>query len=258
MASDLVFEFEEARRREFRRVVWFSAAAHVVVLVLAVFTPTSRIATPPQVISVDLVSAPPSAAPAAPKPKAAVPVEVPKPPPPPPKPKPKTVVLPEKTTAPTPKPAPKRERREVVIEPKRKEEKSLEDLLAEMRDDAGEEAPSPPAPEKPVETAAVAPSSGQAGRRVSPETLAWVKRAKLHVRRAWVVPPGFRTQALETHVVVTLDVAGNVVGEPRIAKRSGNPWYDEGVVRGIEKASPLPPPPDAGDWDFVFMPEDSY
>jgi TonB family protein len=72
------------------------------------------------------------------------------------------------------------------------------------------------------------------------------------------VPPGFRTQALETHVVVRLDSSGTVMGTPRIARRSGNPWYDEGVVRGIQKASPLPPPPEAGDWDFVFVPEDSY
>jgi hypothetical protein len=49
-----------------------------------------------------------------------------------------------------------------------------------------------------------------------------------------------------------------VIGEPRITRRSGNPWYDEGVVRGIQKASPLPPPPRAGDWDFVVLPEDAY
>jgi hypothetical protein len=30
------------------------------------------------------------------------------------------------------------------------------------------------------------------------------------------------------------------------------------VVRAVEKASPLPPPPEAGEWDFVFVPEDSF
>ena len=39
-------------------------------------------------------------------------------------------------------------------------------------------------------------------------------------------------------------------------RRSGNPWYDESVVRAIQKASPLPPPPEAGEWPFVFKPED--
>lgn len=38
----------------------------------------------------------------------------------------------------------------------------------------------------------------------------------------------------------------------------GNPWYDENVVRAIQKASPLPAPPEAGEWAFVFVPEDSY
>jgi TonB family protein len=94
--------------------------------------------------------------------------------------------------------------------------------------------------------------------KVSPEVLAWMRKAKLHVRSAWVVPPGFRREALETHVTVDLDASGAVVGEPRITQRSGNPWYDEGVLHAIVKASPLPPPPSAGEWDFVFLPEDAF
>ena len=48
------------------------------------------------------------------------------------------------------------------------------------------------------------------------------------------------------------------MGEPRIVKRSGNPWYDDGVVRSIQKASPLPAPPEAGEWSFVFVADESY
>lgn len=249
-----------ARRREFRRVVLLSAILHVAALVLSIVTPTSRAVTPPRVISVDLIGAPPPPSATQPKPAVApapMPPEV-APPPPVPKPRPKAVVLPEKPTQPKPKPKPKpRERREVVLDPEPKQEKDLDDLLSQLREDAGE-----PTPATPTETATVAPpsttSNRGAGQPVSAETLAWVRQAKLHVRRAWVVPPGFRTQALETHVLVKLDAGGSVVGEPRITRKSGNPWYDEGVVRGIEKASPLPPPPRAGDWDFVFVPEDSY
>jgi TonB family protein len=143
------------------------------------------------------------------------------------------------------------------VAPQPEPEKSLEDLLADFRKEAGESEPAPaPAPQ------AVAPApSGVASAgtvQVSPEVLAWMRKAKLHVRSAWVVPPGFRRESLETHVVVELDASGAVIGEPRITRRSGNPWYDEGVVRGIQKASPLPPPPRAGDWDFVFLPEDAY
>jgi protein TonB len=239
------------RQSDFRRMVVISAVLHVGALGLAVAAPERRAAIAPlQVITVDLVTLPSA------KPKAA-----PAPPPPRPKPKPKQIVLPEQPSMPKPKPKPKPKvdrSREIVLEPEVKEEKSLEDLLAEMRQESGE---APPTPQPGPEVAAVAPPSEQAaavGRPVPKETLIWVRKTKRHVRDAWVVPPGFRTQALETHVVIDLDVEGNVIGEPRIVRRSGNPWYDEGVVRAIAKASTLPPPPEAGEWDFVFVPEDSY
>ena len=60
-----------------------------------------------------------------------------------------------------------------------------------------------------------------------------MRRAKIHVKRNWVVPPGFRTEMLTTHLMVTLDAGGNVVGTPEIVERSGNPWYDDGVLRSI-------------------------
>jgi len=134
-------------------------------------------------------------------------------------------------------------------------ERELSDVLADLRAAAGERAP------EPAKTAAVAPAAlgaGGVGRPVSPEVAAWLKRAKIHVRRAWVLPAGFRTQALAAHVQVNLDAAGNVVGVPRIVRRSGNPWFDEGVVRAIQKASPLPAPPEADEWAFVFVPGDSF
>jgi colicin import membrane protein len=54
---------------------------------------------------------------------------------------------------------------------------------------------------------------------------------------------------------VTLDATGNVLGVD-ISRGSGNPFYDQSVVRAIEKASPLPPPPESGDWPFLFSPQD--
>jgi outer membrane biosynthesis protein TonB len=166
-----------------------------------------------------------------------------------PKPKPKA------ETKPDPKPEPKPvERKEVVIDPAPKQEKDLDDLLADFREEQGE-----PAPAAAPATAAV-PTPGVPGgtARVSPEVADWMRRAKIHVKRNWVVAPGFRNEPLRTYVVVKLDAQGNVVGTPEITQRSGNPWYDEGVVRGIQKASPLPAPPEAGEWDFVFLPEDGY
>jgi hypothetical protein len=100
------------------------------------------------------------------------------------------------------------------------------------------------------------PSEGS-GEALSPEVLAWHVQVKRKMRGIWIVPPGFRTQPLSTRVVVTLDAAGNIVGSPRITKKSGNPWYDDGVLRGLAKASPLPRPPEAGDWPMTFEPGDS-
>lgn len=227
-------------------MVVVSTVVHLGALGLAVSAPAPRAVAPPQVIAVELVadpSKPKSAArPSPPKPRA---------------PKPAKTVLPAKPRGPQPAKQPER-RKEVFLDPAPKQEKSLEDLLADFREEQGEPSPAPATTPEPVQTAAVPTPGAATGVRVSPEVADWMRRAKLHVKRAWVVPPGFRTQALVTHVVVTLDAGGKVLGEPKIERRSGNPWYDEGVVRGIAKASPLPPPPEAGDWDFVFVPEDSY
>ena len=231
-----------------------SGVAHVGAVVLALAIPAPAAIRPAGVITVDLVAAPPSASP---RPSAPAPAPVPEAPAPRPKPKPKQTLRPKKPTdrASKPKAAPKKPapRREVFLEPETKQEKSLEELMAEMRGESGE-----PTPE-PAKTASAAPSSAASGpgRPVSPRVREWVRRAKVHVQRSWVVAPGFRMQDLETHVLVDLDAAGNVRGT-EIARRSGNPWYDEGVVRGIEKASPLPAPPEAGEWSFVFVPEDAF
>ncbi len=71
-----------------------------------------------------------------------------------------------------------------------------------------------------------------------------------------MLPAGLRREPLETQIDVELDAQGNVLSAPKVTRRSGNPWYDESVVRAVQKASPLPPPPEPGTWPFVFRPED--
>ncbi len=204
---------------------------------------------PRGVIAVELVSAPAVARPA--------PAAKPAPPKPLAPPKPKKVVLPAEPT--TPKIEPKIAKPEVVEKPPLVQpapDVEYEDVLAQLRAESGEDAP-------PTEIAKAAPTAiglpgSPNGVAISPEVAAWLKRAKIHVRKNWVVPPGFRTQALEAHVEVDLDASGGVRGTPRLSRRSGNPWYDDGVISAIQKSSPLPAPPEAGKWNFVFMPEDSY
>ena len=231
------------RRRDFRRTLIFSTVGHALLLLgLVVSAPAKRGVVLPSVITVDLVRARGrprrGRRPAAPRVA--------------PKPKPKQGVLPEKPKTPEPKP---RRRKEVVLEQKPKEEKSLDDLLAEFREESGEPKPEQPAPAVAEEVVARAPASGLP---VSADVLAWVREAKIRVMEAWVVPPGFRLQSLQTEVRVALGASGEVIGTPRIVRRSGNHWYDEGVVRGIQKASPLPPPPEPGDWTFIFASDESY
>ncbi len=234
------------QRRDFRRFVAISTLLHLGVALLLLAAPLMPVAmSVPGVISVNLVAAPstPRAAPVAPRPRPRA-----KPPAPAP------VILPEKPMAdPEPrataqKPPPP--------EPEAPVEHEYTDVLADLRAELGEEQPAEP--EAPVQTAALGTAGSGPPRPVSPEVAAWLRQARIHVRKTWVVPPGFRTQSLQAVIEVELDATGVVVGAPRVVRRSGNPWYDDGVVRSIRKASPLPAPPEAGAWTFVMLSDEDY
>ena len=236
-------------QREFRRLLAVSVLAHVLLALFLGFSPGSEVVMPQGTIAVELVSLP-SASPApAAVPKAARPA-------PPPPPEPKQVVLPKETAPPKPEPklepkpvAPPKPKAEPPAEPAT--ERDYSDVLSELRAEVGDEAPTP----APAQTASIGSPTGSP---VSPEFLAWERRARIHIRQNWVVPPSFRNEPLRTSILVELDAGGAILGEPRIVKRSGNPWYDDGVVRSIQKASPLPPPPEAGEWSFVFVADEGY
>jgi len=269
--SAAVLDLEGVRRRELRRTVLVSSVAHALVVAAFLVSPQirSRPLVGPSVVTVDLVAPPPRAAPPTPAPA-----------PPAPKPRPvarrapSRVVLPAeptRTVPETPEPV-------VPAEPTPRPEpveESYEDLLERLRAERGEaepearevvslhpeattpEPPPPPAPaaEVPAPAARTGPATG-GGVPAPPEVVAWLRDARVHVRRSWVVPQAMRFQPLETRVEVELDATGRLLGEPEITRRSGNPWYDESVVRAIEKADPLPAPPEAGTWPFVFRPQD--
>ena len=225
-----------------------SVAFHMAMLALLVNSKFSlsrtSVAQLPSVISVDLVAMPSAARPAPLPPKPVVK-----------KPIVKKVVLPKEAMRDPekPKPVAKRREPELAPDPKPVVQEKYADVLAQLRAEAGEVAP------KPVVTAKTAPQqSSGIGRPVAPEVAAWIRRTKAHIKPNWVLPPGFRTQELQTHVLVNIDRGGVVRGEPKITRSSGNPWYDDGVVRAIMKSSPLPAPPEADRWAFVFVPEDGY
>jgi colicin import membrane protein len=260
----LLAELEEERERRFRRMVAWSAGVHVLLLalVLAAPRPQGTSVGMPGVIRVDLVAA--AAPPAPPAEAPARPQARPAPPPPPPKPPvPERKVLPKEPTQaavrpqPKPEPAPVAPAPTPAPEPEREPEVGYDELLAQLRQEAG--ATAPPAAAAGTGAAAGAglgsAAVGGGSVLVSPEVMAWMRRAKVHVTRAWVLEPGFRTHPLETEILVRLGPGGEVLGT-RITRRSGNPWFDESVERAIEKASPLPAPPEADEWPFVFRPQD--
>jgi len=188
--------------------------------------------------------------------------------------KPKAKPEPEPDPEPEPKPRtePKPPPKEVAnteppkpTPPKKKPQESYDDVLAGLRAERGEDRPDPV--ERPTRIASAAkpgaggtaatPAARASGTAsVTPEVATWLRAARLHVRQAWVLPAGLRREPLETQVEVELDAQGKVISEPKVTRRSGNPWYDESVVRAVQKASPLPPPPEPGRWPFVFRPED--
>jgi TonB family protein len=248
-----------------------SAAAHAAavaaLLVAGELEPRSRVG--PSVVTVDLVAPPPRRAP--PPPPAAAPA-----PEPAPAPRrvarraPSRVVLPAQPTRTAEPPKEAAEAPEPAAEPA---PESYDELLERLRAERGEDrpearevaslhptapepAPAPAARPAPVAPAPSAVAPGGGGAPAPPEVVAWLRDARVHVQRVWVLPPGMRFEPLVARVEVHLDAQGRVLGEPRITDRSGNPWYDESVVRAIEKASPLPAPPEAGEWPFVFRPED--
>lgn len=279
--------FDEGDRKRFRAMVLGSAGAHLLLLAFLALGPGLSPPPPgiPGVVMVDIVtmapglSPAPAAAPKAvarrPAPPKPAPKAEPIPPPDPvapPKPPPPVVnkqVLPKEAVAkpkPAPRPVEKPAEKPIAKEPPKLAPKpaakqvDYDDLMKDLRADAGEERPEAIAQAASgagrTASPSTLPSGGLGGTvKVSPEVMAWIRDARIHVRKNWVKAPGF--QRLQTQLLVNLDAAGNVTGEPRVVQRSGNPFYDDSVVRAIQKASPLPRPPRAGEWPFVFPSEES-
>jgi outer membrane biosynthesis protein TonB len=241
---EVTAHFDSARQREFRRFLVASALLHLGAFALLTAVPALPTVRPSGAIAVNLVAAPRPVR-AVPAPRAA-----PKPKPKPPRPAP--VVLPTEPTPPKPRPKPA-PREEEPPEPEPVAEEDYGDVLDQLREELGEEAPAEPSEAvEPAQTAALGAGGTGPARPIPPEVARWLRDARIHVRRNWTLPGSFRMQSLVTEVEVDLDAMGNLKGTPRVARRSGTPWYDDGVVRSIQKASPLPAPPEAGAWTFVF------
>jgi TonB family protein len=256
-------ELEAASRRQFRRLLGISLGVHAAVLVLFAWSPAFMAPPPgiPGLVTVDLVAAPPGGAleptPAPPPPKPA-PLPKPEVAPPPPVakpvvPKPDKVVIPKEAVKPPEKAAQKPK-----AKPTPKPEappKSYDDLMDQLRAEHGEAKPQEVARAPAPPSTVPGPGSGVFGTvKVTPEFLAWQRKVQIHVRRNWILLD--TSEPRVTTLRVKLDEAGNVIGEPLVVERSGDPHYDDSAIRAILKASPLPPPPRAGEWPIQFPSEE--
>ena len=81
--------------------------------------------------------------------------------------------------------------------------------------------------------------------RVSPEMMEFFSRLEERVRESWILPEALVRDAsgLMVEVRITIEKDGRV-SDTRIEKGSGNVYFDESVRRAIQKASPLPIPPE--------------
>jgi TonB family protein len=81
--------------------------------------------------------------------------------------------------------------------------------------------------------------------RVPPEILAYARALDEKVRANWTVPELAQKDAgkLMVQVRITIEKDGKV-SNVRMEKVSGNPYFDDSVRRAIQKARPLPIPPE--------------
>jgi TonB family protein len=104
---------------------------------------------------------------------------------------------------------------------------------------------SPPQPSRSGGRGTAGGGGAQGTVRVSPELLDYFRRLEEKVRSSWVLPGALVRDAaklvVELRIVIEKD---GRVSEERIEQGSGNPYFDDSVLRAIRKASPLPVPPE--------------
>lgn len=102
-----------------------------------------------------------------------------------------------------------------------------------------------PEPKKSPAPAGASIGGAEGSRRVPPETLAYFHALDERIRENWTVPDLALSDSrnLIVQIRITIEQDGKVTNV-RMEKTSGNPYFDDSVLRAITKASPLPVPPE--------------
>jgi len=229
-----------------RGSILLSAIFHGVLflaLLLMSSTGRARVVYKPQ-YQVRLVRPQEVSSPAKPQPKKVV---KPKPLPqvPKPKPKPKKVVVPKKDTPPKEKKAEKpppekkqlKKKVEKKPEPKPAPEEILEEALARIKKRAGSR-------EKVAAKVPGRSSSPWEEKQKELEYSAYYDQVERAVRENWIPPQDMNFEAPSAITVVSLTLLpdGRVL-KSYIEETSGDPKFDQSVMRAILKSTPFPPPP---------------
>jgi colicin import membrane protein len=172
--------------------------------------------------------------------------------PPKPKPVPKVEPKPEPKPEPRPKPAEKKPDPKPAPPDTRREIESQEKMLKEaMARESAEQAKREASREADLRAQAAA----EGARRNAAN--AWGDKISAKIRGNIVLPPGASGNP-EAHVKIALLPDGSVVGQPSLARSTGNPALDDAILRAIVKSSPLPKPDDPSvfvrNLDLVFRP----
>ncbi|MGQ9366008.1 energy transducer TonB [Azospirillum sp. A39] len=167
-----------------------------------------------------------------PEPPPPVPEPPPEPPPPPPEVEPAVSLEEPPPPPPKPKPTPPKPKREVVRDTKPPKPTPPPPASAPS-------SPLPPAP------SAAAPAQSAPSSRQSAAVPRWRDRLLGHLERHKRYPRAaqLRRQEGVAYVRFTIDRQGNVLSA-RLERTSGHRLLDEETVELVQRASPLPPPPD--------------
>ncbi|MFZ2586975.1 MAG: TonB family protein [Alphaproteobacteria bacterium] len=99
----------------------------------------------------------------------------------------------------------------------------------------------------PSPTAAAKPSDKPAGEgaqiQLDASEMGMVDGIRSHIEDNWLRPSGLDTKDLSAVVLVEVDAEGTVKSR-KIIESSGKDFYDQSLLRAVQKASPLPIPRD--------------
>jgi colicin import membrane protein len=223
----------------------FASTMHLLFIALLVFGVNWQKKVEPQVNIVDLWSAPSA------EPKAVAP----RPAPEPPRPEPKPVVQPKvEPTPPKPLAKPEAAKPDIAMKEKEKEKEKIEKerrVAEEKQKEAKKRETEAQAAQKAqAEAQRLAKEQADAQNAVAAQAAAarkneldkYRKGISDKIKKFIVRPPNLQgNEESEFDIVVLPD--GNVLGV-KLKKASGNAAYDNAVERAINRAQPLPMPPD--------------